>query len=214
MKRSGGISFSLSSKRRCDPLNNTLKSKSGALCFTAADDDEESLQYCNEIPPFITKSMAIEDTPSICLRLKLEGNTLAENSRFWEAISKFKSAIQLQSESPETNKDYTMISVLHELCSQCYSELGELYPSVESAEQAVKYNSSCHIAHQTLARAQTNIGELYLAQRNIQRCLHLNPSNTDAWCDLEHIRSLTVKLELSSWSSLPIETRPGIVCQR
>jgi tetratricopeptide (TPR) repeat protein len=215
MKRSSTISFTLKSKRKCELQLNNLRSKFGLPCFSTDEDDSHGI-------PILANSIAIEDTVTICERLKSEGNTLAENSRFWEALSKFKGAIELQLDK-ENNSDNihrngtqssTLLSILHELCSQCFTELGEIYPAVESAEKAVNYNRTCNIALQTLARAQVNIGELYLAKKYIQRSLHVNPSCSDSWDDLKHILELIKKLESSSWSGLPIETRPGIVCQR
>lgn len=43
---------------------------------------------------------------------------------------------------------------------QVFSELGELYPAVESAEKAVKLDVTWAVAQQTLARAQVGIGEI------------------------------------------------------
>jgi len=220
MKRSNAISFTLSSKRKCGLKRSSLKSKSGILCFQ----NEENESKCSGEPLFVSKIIALEDTLTVANRLKSEGNTLAENSRFWEALSKFKKALELllelksngsdDLENNRTNSFCVLISVLHELCSQCYSELGEVYPAVESAEKAVNYNKSCYLALQTLTRAQINIGELYLAKKSIQCSVHLDPSCSESWTDLKYVLSLTKSLNSTSWSNLPVETRPGIVCQR
>ena len=91
MKRNTTVSFSLTSKRKCGLLkDNSLTKKSSPLALF--NDDEEE---CSQLPSQTLSSYAIEDTSSICKRLKTEGNFLAENLRYWEALSKFKKAIDL-----------------------------------------------------------------------------------------------------------------------
>ena len=218
MKRSNAISFAISSKRKL-PLHG-IKSK----YFSTEEDDSEN----NCELSFVTSNscIALEDTWTVCKRLKFEGNTLAENSRFWEALAKFNKAIDLLLDKVKghsgsmdnmnlaSGPSFVLLSVLHELCSQCYTELGEVYPAVEFAEKAVNFNKLCHIARRTLSRAQINIGELYLAKENIQLSLRLNPSCLDSWDDLNNILSLTERLQSTNWTNLPVKTRPGIVCQR
>ena len=217
MKRTKTVSFKLNAKRKCGlPLDNCTRKKCGSLALF--DEVEHDHDKCSPLLYETSNNLAIEDTTSICKRLKAEGNFLAENARYWEAISKFTRAIdlhleKLNSTGPASGSDL-MLSVLHELCSQCYTELGEVYPAVASAEKAISYNKLCPLALQTLARAQINIGELYLAKGNIQRSLHVNPSCAESWNDLRHTVALIQKLNSSSWSKLPTKTRPGIVCQR
>ena len=167
--------------------------------------------FRNQIIPFRRVLPGIEDKRMVCRRLKEEGNTLAACERYWEALSKFRRAIDYQEED---DGDLPEISILYELSSQCYSELGELYPAVRAAEQAVTLNKTCGVATRSLARAQVNIGELDLARVSIQRSLHMDPECEESWEDLKHIRDLREKLSTTEWTSLPIVTRPGIVCQR
>lgn len=197
MKRTNGISFSISS--------NVKKVKQLNAAFGTSN---EEFQYTNEIIPFVNSSIALEDSSTLCKRFKSEGTVLAENGRFWEALSKFKKALDYLLPDESNNK---IKSILHELCSQCYAELEEIFPAVESAELAVKCNPLCPISFLSLARSQINIGELYLARKNIQVSIHLDPSDSDAKKDLEHIRDLITRLKCVASEKLPIETRPGIV---
>ena len=207
------VSFKLSDKRKCNRLSTNI--------YNAAfsESDESSIE--NKVSCI---NNAIEDTAAISLRLQNEGNTLAENRRYWEALSKFQQAIDLNSDylsKLDSNKNEYLYektsckkAVLHELSSQCFSELGEIYPAVDAAEKAVQDNSKCPLTWQRLSRAQINIGELYLAKRNIQRSLHMSPTLTDAWEDLDYLRGLIEQLSNKTLTSLPIITRPGIICQR
>lgn len=106
------------------------------------------------------------------------------------------------------------VSILYELCSQCYAELSEIYPALRHAEIAVYYNPLCPIAHQTLGRAQLNIGELYMARGSFERALHFNPALDGGGEDLGLVCDLVNRLRFTEWSELPIYTRPGIVCDR
>ena len=106
------------------------------------------------------------------------------------------------------------VSILYELCSQCYAELSEIYPALRNAEIAVYYNPLCPIGHQTLGRAQLNIGELYMARSSFERALHFNPALEEGGKDLGLVCDLVNRLRFTEWTELPIYTRPGIVCDR
>lgn len=113
----------------------------------------------------------LEDGTMKSKRLKEEGNTLAEDRRFWEAIKYWNDALQL------TPNDGT----LHELKSQAFSELGELFPAVQSAEEAVKAKPTWFVARQRLGRAQMGLGEVEMALTNFQKAVHLRPDEQELW---------------------------------
>ena len=49
-------------------------------------------------------------------------------------------------------------------CSKVLLELGELFPAVEAAEQAVKLMPTWAMAWQTLGRAQVGLGEVHMVK--------------------------------------------------
>ena len=191
------------------------KKLSGPKSSAFTEDDEEE-DYSNKIIPFKKQCFALEDRATVIGRLKSEGNILAEAERYWEALSKFGESITLCKEDMEQSSvDHTRtLSVLYELSAQCYSELAEVFPAAFAAEKSVNFDVTCPVARQTLARAQINIGELGMARITIQKSIMMDPGATDTWNDLKEVLELLRKRDVTSWSSLPVTTRPGIVCQR
>ena len=211
MKRSSSNVVSFKWKKKC---NNKLTNTETVFSETDDIGVNNVNVYCH----------AIEDTSTLSLRLKNEGNVLAESERYWEAISKFQQAIEYNLDALSKcdcniNNSFTEniscnLSLLYELSSQCYCQVGEIYPAVNAAQKAVGHNSKCPISLLSLSRAQVNIGELYLAKSNIERSLHLSPVLADAWDDLNYVNSLIEELNSKTFAPLPIFTRPGIICQR
>eukprot|EP00116_Pleurobrachia_bachei_P010414 sb/3470676/ len=192
------------------------KKLSGPTSSAFTEEDEEEEDYSNKIIPFKKQCFALEDRVTIIERLKREGNILAEAGRYWEALSKFGESIVLCKEDmDQSSTDHTRtLSVLYELSAQCYSELAEVFPAAFAAEKSVHFDITCPVARQTLARAQINIGELGMAKVTIQKSIILDPAAIDTWNDLREIQELVRKRDETSWTSLPVTTRPGIVCQR
>ena len=150
--------------------------------FGVVDDDgEEDSQFSSAAAvdddvDWLTASkrkhgIYLEDSAMKSKRLKEEGNTLAEDGRFWEAIKYWNDALVLRPND----------SALHELKSQAYSELGELFPAVQCAEDAVRANPTWYIARQRLGRAQMGLGEVEMALKSFQKAVHLCPADVDLW---------------------------------
>ncbi|CAH3199119.1 unnamed protein product, partial [Porites evermanni] len=93
--------------------------------------------------------LGIEDSVLKSKRLQDEGVALAEQQRYWEAISRWNEAISL---TPKNEK-------LYEMKSQVLLELHELFPAIQAAEKAVSLNPHWFVAHQTLGRAQMGFGD-------------------------------------------------------
>jgi tetratricopeptide (TPR) repeat protein len=126
----------------------------------------------------------LEDCEVKSKRLKEEGNILAEEERYWEAIQRWDEAIQL---TPGN-------AVLYELKSQALLILNELYPAVASAQKAVDLDPCWAVAQQTLGRAQLGLGEVRMALRSFEKAVHLDPLNTEVWEeDLPWARELLLK---------------------
>lgn len=115
------------------------------------------------------KCLQLEDAHTKSARLRLDGITLAEAERFWEALHKWDEALQL---TPSDEK-------LHEMRAQVLMSLGEVYPAVCAAEKAVSLNANWWVGHQTLGRAQLGLGEVKLAVKSFSRAVHINPANAE-----------------------------------
>ncbi|XP_065583190.1 tetratricopeptide repeat protein 33-like [Artemia franciscana] len=119
------------------------------------------------------KFPTLEDSHSKARRLKLEGATLAEGERYWEAIKRFDGALQF------TPLDET----IHEMKAQAYMQLQEIWPAVSSAEEAVRLNQLWYIGHQTLGRARLGVGDVQLALKSFMKAYHLNPTSMELYVD-------------------------------
>ncbi|XP_023226147.1 tetratricopeptide repeat protein 33-like isoform X2 [Centruroides sculpturatus] len=117
------------------------------------------------------KMSLLEECKSKSLRLKNEGEMLAENERYWEAIKKWDKAIQL---TPTDEK-------LYEMKAQVLMQLNEVFPAVQAAEKAVEFNPRWWVGYQTLGRTQLGIGEIKLAIKSFSRALHINPLEKELW---------------------------------
>jgi len=106
-------------------------------------------------------------------RLKQEGILLAEQGRFWEAISRWNDCLLVN------DKDVTVL----EMKSQALIQVHEWIPAIKCAEQATKLKKNWWPGYQTLGRAQLGLGELSLALRNFKVAFHLNPAQTEIWTE-------------------------------
>lgn len=109
--------------------------------------------------------LQLEDAAGLSARRKEEGCVLAAAGRFHEALSRFHAAIEL---APGQ-------AVLHELQAQCYMEVGDTYAAIRAAERAVECDTQWADGHQTLGRAQMNLGEVELGIASFQAALRLDP---------------------------------------
>ena len=113
--------------------------------------------------------LQLEDAEGLSSRRKHEGCILAEAARFHEAAARFQAAIDL---TPSELSRRT--ATLHELQAQCYMEVGDTYSAIRSAERAVACDVQWPDAHQTLGRAQRNLGEIELAIASFETALRLD----------------------------------------
>ncbi|CAH1776042.1 unnamed protein product [Owenia fusiformis] len=117
------------------------------------------------------KVISIEDAVVKSNRLKKEGATLAENERFWEAIKKWDEALTF------TPDDET----LHEMKSQSYLALCEVFPAVHSAEHAIRLKPTWWVGQQSLGRGYLGLGEVQMAITCFTKAIHLDPSQIELW---------------------------------
>jgi len=136
-------------------------------------DNEELVEDWKSLLPSNEKKRMLEDTVAISNRLMNDGIQLAEEERFWEAISKFNKCIEY---TPNEAK-------LYEMKAQVLLELNELYPAVQTAELAVEKDPLWSTGYQTLGRAQISYGEIKLAVKSFSKAYHLDPSNEELLTD-------------------------------
>uniref|UniRef100_A0A131YMU7 Tetratricopeptide repeat protein n=1 Tax=Rhipicephalus appendiculatus TaxID=34631 RepID=A0A131YMU7_RHIAP len=115
------------------------------------------------------RNLLLEDCAQKSRRLRQEGTTLAELDRCWEALKKFDEALQLTPGDVE----------IHEMRAQVLMLLREDFAAVQEAEQVVKLDPSWWVAHQTLGRAQLQLGEIQMALRSFCSAVHLNPADEE-----------------------------------
>ncbi|GAB6028868.1 Tetratricopeptide repeat protein 33 [Chamberlinius hualienensis] len=136
--------------------------------------DENSVDNVFLIPPSKRKALIpLENKTTKAKQLYDEGCILAQQERFWEALSKWEEALLLD---PSNEK-------LYEMQSQAYLELNELIPSVKAAEKAVELKPNWWVGYQTLGRAQISLGELRMAIRNFSKSCHINPEIRELWVE-------------------------------
>ncbi|XP_033636861.1 tetratricopeptide repeat protein 33-like [Asterias rubens] len=159
-----------------------------------SSDEEEILMVAKQ-----QKLGLLEDASSKSKRLKEEGAILAEAERYWEAIKKWDEALQL---TPENEH-------ILDMKAQALLILHEVFPAVQSAEDAVKYNPRWWVGYQTLGRAQLGLGDVKLAVVSFSKALHLNPAEAELWTeDLSWARSLLKnKLGITGESAVTEEDR-------
>lgn len=145
--------------------------------FEKETEDSEKVDGTSYVDWLLTikrrKINPLEDDNAKSERLKSEADFLAEQGRYWEAVSKWNDAINL---TPHNEK-------LYEAKAQALMHLNELFPAIVAAEKAVKLNPTWWVAYQTLGRAQLGIGEIKMAVQNFSKAIHLNPENTELWND-------------------------------
>lgn len=115
------------------------------------------------------RNLLLEDCAQKSRRLRQEGTTLAELDRCWEALKKFDEALQLTPGDVE----------IHEMRAQVLMLLREDFAAVQEAEQVVKLDPLWWVAHQTLGRAQLQLGEIQMALRSFCSAVHLNPADEE-----------------------------------
>ncbi|XP_050715257.1 tetratricopeptide repeat protein 33-like isoform X2 [Eriocheir sinensis] len=118
-----------------------------------------------------TQVLQLEDAKAKARRLSNEGVTLAEAERWWAAIGRWNAALAL------TPEDHT----IHEMLAQAYMQVGEVFPSLSAAEEAVRLCPNWWVGLQTLGRAQMGLGEVAQAVKTFSRAAHICPDQQELW---------------------------------
>ncbi|MCL7027651.1 hypothetical protein MKW94_024367 [Papaver nudicaule] len=102
-----------------------------------------------------------------------QGNKLAEDGRYKEALTKWEAALTL---TPER-------AVLHEQKAQILLEIGETWNALKAATRATELDPWWAEAWITLARTQLNFGEPDASIESLDRALAIQPDSKEAQDD-------------------------------
>jgi tetratricopeptide (TPR) repeat protein len=123
-----------------------------------------------EIEPKAVDQLATEiSVEDMIIRLKNDGNILAEAGLFVRAISKWDEGLNLAPSS----------GVLHELKAQVLMEMEEYELALASAQLAVECEEKWSDSHLTLGRVYFNIGNLEAAKSSMEMALKLTIEQSD-----------------------------------
>ncbi|CAN4121135.1 unnamed protein product [Withania somnifera] len=123
-----------------------------------------------------------DDTVKLVESFQEQGNKLAEEGKYREALGKWESALLLMPDH----------ATLHEQKAQILLELGETWKALKAATRATELEPSWDEAWVTLGRAQLNYGEPDSAIESLDRALAIKPDSAEVRNDrqaaLHHIQ--------------------------
>ncbi|KZV28812.1 tetratricopeptide repeat protein 33 [Dorcoceras hygrometricum] len=111
-----------------------------------------------------------EKKKNIAQEFEAQGNKLAEEGRYREALSKWETAITLMPGH----------AVLHEQKAQVLLELGDAWNALKAAARAAELEPTWAEAWITVGRAQLNFGEPDSAIESFDKALAIKPESKDA----------------------------------
>lgn len=112
-----------------------------------------------------------------------QGNKLAEDGKYREALGKWEAAIMLMPEK----------AVLHEQKAQVLLEVGDSWGALKAATRATELDPSWAEAWTTLGRAQLNFGEPDSAIETFDKALAIKPELAEAQEDRQTALQLVKK---------------------
>ncbi|KAF3778266.1 Tetratricopeptide repeat protein 33 [Nymphaea thermarum] len=143
------------------PFDRAEEGGDGDACSSSSQTDAQ-----NQIPE------SAPDESRIAESFESEGNKLAENGRYHEALSKWEAALTLMPDR----------AILHEEKAQVLLEIGEAWKALKAATRATELEPLWAEAWVTLGRAQLNFGEPEASIESFDKALSIKP-------DLEEVQS-------------------------
>ncbi|XP_021284483.1 tetratricopeptide repeat protein 33 isoform X1 [Herrania umbratica] len=113
------------------------------------------------------------DSKRLAQSFHAQGNMLAEDGKYREALGKWEAALNLMPEN----------AVLHEQKAQILLEIGDAWSALKAATRATQLEPSWAEAWITLGRAQLNFGEPDSAIESFDRALAIKPDSVEAQDD-------------------------------
>uniref|UniRef100_A0ACD5YNJ4 Uncharacterized protein n=1 Tax=Avena sativa TaxID=4498 RepID=A0ACD5YNJ4_AVESA len=121
--------------------------------------------------------------PDTAKSLQQQGNKLAEEGKYHEALSKWEASLSLIPDN----------AIIHEQKAQVLLELGDAWRALTAATRATEVEPSWPEAWVTLGRAQLNFGEPDKAIESFDRALAIKPDYSEAKADRETASRLVRK---------------------
>ncbi|KAK2659398.1 hypothetical protein Ddye_005931 [Dipteronia dyeriana] len=134
------------------------------------------------------------DSKLLAQSFQAQGNKLAEDGKFREALGKWEAALNLMPEN----------AVLHEQKAQVLLEVGDAWNALKAAIRATELKPSWTEAWITLGRAQLNFGEPDSAMESFDKALAIKPDSEEARYDKQtalHLVKRRKQLHLSGLST-------------
>ncbi|XP_026445643.1 tetratricopeptide repeat protein 33-like [Papaver somniferum] len=131
----------------------------------------------------LTSSVAVPEDLHLSQTFQSQGNKLAEDGRYKEALTKWEAALTL---TPDR-------AVLHEQKAQILLEIGETWNALKAATRATELEPSWSEAWVTLARTQLNFGEPDASIESLDKALAIQPDSKEAQDDRETALHLVKK---------------------
>ncbi|XP_057470360.1 uncharacterized protein LOC130759231 [Actinidia eriantha] len=143
-----------------------------------------------------------DETATLAEAFHSQGNKLAEDGRYREALGKWETALTLMPER----------AVLHEQKAQVLLEIGESWNALKAAKRATELEPSWAEAWITLGRAQLNFGEPDSAMESFDRALAIEPDSVEARDDRQTaLHLLKRRKQLHSSGLSATENRYAVV---
>ncbi|KAM6571140.1 hypothetical protein CsatA_015220 [Cannabis sativa] len=154
----------------------------------------------NSQPPNTTHQYSSEnpsdssDVNKLAQSFQAQGNKLAEDGEYREALGKWETALLLNPQN----------AVLHEQKAQILLELGDAWSALKAASRATELEPSWAEAWITLGRAHLNFGEPDGAMQSFDKALAIKPDCEEVQEDMRTASNLVKRrkqLHLSGLSS-------------
>ncbi|CAO2834228.1 unnamed protein product [Amaranthus hypochondriacus] len=147
------------------------------------EDEEEGEQHKRSNSPSSINNQNPQSNQTLADVFLEQGNKLAEDGKYREALGKWEAAITL---TPEK-------TVLHEQKAQVLLELGDSWGALKAATRATELDPSWAETWITLGRAQLNFGEPDSAMESFDKALAIKPELAEAQQDREMALKLVRK---------------------
>ncbi|KNA19507.1 hypothetical protein SOVF_061000 [Spinacia oleracea] len=183
-------------------MKMTWKKKSGSkrlaipnLPFQNDEDDQQNQSDSSLNSSYNNNPNKTLDSSSLANAFHEQGNKLAEDGKYREALGKWEAAITLMPEK----------AVLHEQKAQILLEVGDSWGALKAATRATELDPSWAEALTTLGRAQLNYGEPDSAIETFDKALAIKPELADAQEDRQTALQLVKKRKHLHLSGLSTE---------
>ncbi|KAM7518800.1 hypothetical protein LguiB_017762 [Lonicera macranthoides] len=179
-------------KNQSNTINNKKRplSTNPNLPFDQQDDDHtnnkpiaDSTDGLNDAVRSQNLASTDDETTSLAESFRNQGNKLAEDGKYREALGKWEAALTLMPDR----------AVLHEQKAQVLLEIGDAWSALKAATRATELEPSWSEAWVTLGRAQLNFGEPDSAIESFDRALAIKPDLVEGQDDRQTASKLVKK---------------------